>query len=153
MTSWIECKNLKNSLLTALVFLFYLSSGIGLPTTGKNTSNLFNTNNLKKTSISVLGSGSPKYLKTTATGNGSGTDWDNALGASDLQTTLEAGGVVYIAAGVYTPGAEINISNNLCVRGGYPSNITGNDVCDYDPILNQTIIDGKRNHSIFDIIR
>ena len=150
LTSWIECKNLKNSLLTALVFLFYLSSGIGLPTTSKNTSNLFNTNNLKKTSILVLGSGSPKYLKTTATGNGSGTDWDNALGASDLQTTLEAGGVVYIAAGVYTPGAEINISNNLCVRGGYPSSITGDDVCDYDPILNQTIIDGQSNHRLFE---
>ncbi len=93
--------------------------------------------------------GVAKYVKVIATGDGSGSDWDNALGSSDLKTTIEAGGTVYIAAGTYAPGLQIDIATNVCVIGGFPNAATGTEICtNYDPITNQTTIDGAASHRL-----
>ncbi|GEM_PF-2611076 len=94
-------------------------------------------------------SGVVKYVKLTSTGDGSGLDWDNAMGAADLKSAIEAGGTIYVAAGTYFPGTEINIANNVSVIGGYPDSATGTEFCsNYDPITNQTIINGNNSHRL-----
>jgi len=97
----------------------------------------------------AISSGAQKFVKLVATGDGSGSDWDNALGAADLETTIEAGGRVYVAAGSYVTGIQIDIATNVCVIGGYPNSATGTEVCsNYDPIANRTIIEGNYNHRL-----
>ena len=91
---------------------------------------------------SAASSSSPVlFMKPFASGAGDGSDWDNALGESDLKVTAEAGGTLYLAAGTYSTSSQIEIRENLCIIGGFESTITGNDTCSYDPILNQTILD------------
>ncbi len=91
------------------------------------------------------------YVKETATGAGTGLDWDNALGATDLEATIEAGGTVYIAAGTYIPAATIDLSTNVShvIQGGFPTSATGIDLSGYDPAANPTIIDGGGAIRIF----
>jgi len=88
------------------------------------------------------------YVKQTATGTGIGNNWDNALGAADLESIVEAGGQIYVAEGIYMPGAEINIFTNTTLTGGFPASSTGTDLSLYDPIANPTIIDGQNNHKL-----
>lgn len=96
-----------------------------------------------------LSSGTKTYVKQNATGAGTGTDWDNALGSGDLVTAIQAGGTIYMAAGIYSPGVSMNINTNTCVIGGFPNSATGTEACNnYDPIANQTIIDGGASHRI-----
>jgi len=95
-------------------------------------------------------SGVVSFVKPTATGDGSGSDWDNALGASSIITTIQGGGIVYVAAGTYSPGAVMTITSNTCVIGGFPLSATGTELCDYDPTTNLTIFDGGNTHRFFD---
>jgi hypothetical protein len=83
-----------------------------------------------------------KYVKVTATGSGNGSSWDNALGASSLKTTIEAGGTVYVAAGIYNPTSTISLSGSTThqIIGGYAANATGTSLATYNPASNQTII-------------
>ena len=110
---------------------------------------LHTKNNLTR-STSQSNGGNTTYIKVIATGNGSGSDWDNAEGAADLLSAIETGGTVYIAEGTYLAGQEISITNDVCVIGGFPSTSTGTEICDYDPITYPTIIDGGGTHAIFD---
>ncbi len=96
-----------------------------------------------------------KFVKQNATGNGSGSSWDNALGASGLEAAIEAGGTVYVAAGTYTPAGTIALANNNSghyVYGGFPANETGTNLNGYDPGANQTIISGGNIRRIFENI-
>jgi hypothetical protein len=61
--------------------------------------------------LPTLGPGA-KFIKQTATGAATGADWDNALGSSALKSAIEAGGTVYVAAGVYAPSNVIYLRNN-----------------------------------------
>jgi len=94
------------------------------------------------------------FVKPVATGAGTGINWDNAFGAGDLETAIEAGGIVYIAAGFYSTTATIDLTNNsipTVIQGGFPSNAIGIDISGYDFIANPTIIDGgNAGHRLFD---
>ena len=84
---------------------------------------------LKMSSATAVGiSGPSTFIKPTATGNGSGSDWDNALGASGFKTAVLAGGDIRVAAGTYMPGSLTKISNDICITGGYPASSTGQDL-------------------------
>ncbi|MEM6698383.1 MAG: hypothetical protein AAF599_08305, partial [Bacteroidota bacterium] len=96
--------------------------------------------------------GGDVFVKETATGSGTGADWDNALGAADLEAAVEAGGSVYVAAGTYTPAGTINLgtgSGTVAVYGGFPANATGTDISGYDPEANVTTISGDGLRGIF----
>ena len=82
-----------------------------------------------------------KYVKVTATGSADGSSWDNALGATSLKTTIEAGGIVYVAAGTYNPTATttLNAATNQII-GGFAATATGTSLSSYNPAINQTII-------------
>ncbi len=88
------------------------------------------------------------YVKQFSTGNGSGSSWNNAMGASNLHNAAEAGGIVYLAAGTYTPGREIDLDRSVghTIIGGFPTNATGTDISGYNPEVNQTIINGSGGH-------
>ena len=93
-----------------------------------------------------------KFVKQNATGNGSGSSWDNALGASGLENAIEAGGTVYVAAGTYAAANSISLSNNSTghfVYGGFPANATGTNLSGYDPTANPTIVSGSGVRRIF----
>lgn len=95
---------------------------------------------------------SAKFIKQTATGAATGADWDNALGATALKATIEAGGTVYLAAGLYTPSSVIDLKNNSTghfIYGGFPANATGKNLAGYDPNANPTIITGANVRQIF----
>lgn len=93
-----------------------------------------------------------KYVKTTATGNGSGSSWDNALGLSGLKAAIEAGGTIYIASGTYNISSVIGVNaiylslpggiGSTIIQGGFPLNATGTDISGYNPTANPTIMDG-----------
>lgn len=101
--------------------------------------------------LPTLGAGA-KFIKQTATGAATGADWDNAFGASALKSVIEAGGTVYVAAGVYAPSNVIYLTNNSTghfVYGGFPANATGKNLAGYNPNANQTIITGSNARWLF----
>ncbi|MCU0345652.1 MAG: right-handed parallel beta-helix repeat-containing protein, partial [Saprospiraceae bacterium] len=89
-----------------------------------------------------------KFIKQTASGTGSGNNWNNAMGASSLRSALAAGGTIYIAAGSYNVGASsvsdaVVLPAGTVVQGGFPTNATGTQTSGYNPVANVTLIDGQ----------
>lgn len=93
------------------------------------------------------------FVKQVATGNGTGADWDNALGADKLKNVEHIEGTVYIAAGRYAPDHTIefehHVRNSVAIYGGFPADATGTDLSGYHPNVNQTIISGEVSDHIF----
>ena len=71
------------------------------------------------------------------------------MGSTDLYSAIIAGGTVYVAQGTYLVTNELVINSDICLQGGFPSNSTGTDLCDYDPIANPTIFDGQSSNRVF----
>ena len=93
-----------------------------------------------------------KFVKQNATGAGTGANWDNAIGAAGLKTAIEAGGTVYVAAGVYAPTDVVYLTKNGTghfIYGGFPANATGMSLVGYNPNVNQTIITGSNARWLF----
>jgi hypothetical protein len=90
-----------------------------------------------------------RYIKTVATGTGTGLSWANAAGNADIQTMIDAvaadanKGTVYFAAGTYTPSATISIKDGVNMTGGYSADGSTRDLSQY-----QTILDGATNKRI-----
>lgn len=83
------------------------------------------------------------FIKETATGNGSGTSWDNAYGGNQLTNVLNTTGdvKVYLASGNYTISAMIDVAGkNFYVKGGFPANATGTDTSAFSLADNPTVI-------------
>jgi len=102
--------------------------------------------------LALNGLNGQTFVKETATGSASGVDWDNALGANSLKSTIEAGGTVYIAEGTYVPASAINLTMNIghFIQGGFPATATGTDLSGYDPSTYPTIIDGGGSIQLLD---
>lgn len=115
-----------------------------------NVDSTSNFSKHKNNHSAIILSGPSKFIKPTATGNGSGSDWDNAAGAASIKTIIESGGTVYIAEGSYPLTASVDIENRVCVQGGFPSASTGTDISQYNPVTYPTIIDGQGSTRIFD---
>lgn len=83
-----------------------------------------------------------KFVKATATGSGTGTNWDNAIGASGLKAAIEAGGTIYIAAGTYNPASTMNLNSpsTFKIVGGFAASAAGTSLSSYNPAVNQTVI-------------
>jgi hypothetical protein len=89
------------------------------------------------------------YVATTASGNGSGSSWDNAMGiTADLDNyvgDVGAGDIAYLKEGTYT-GKQVTITPGATFIGGFPASATGTDISGYNPWVNKTIIDAKGNN-------
>lgn len=84
------------------------------------------------------------YVKPTATGNASGTDWENAMGANELRDLLKRqsaeeldGKTIYLAGGEYplvtnelTTGIELGGKMVITLQGGYNPQSEGKSVTD-----------------------
>lgn len=98
----------------------------------------------------AISTNAQKFVKTTSTGNGSGSDWDNALGGmSGIASAISSGQNVYIAAGTYTATSNYPLtfttSSSALIQGGFPSSNTGTNISNYDFSANPTIFSGGGN--------
>lgn len=90
------------------------------------------------------------YVKTTATGNGSGRGWTNAT--NNLQGGIDAVGTqqVWVAKGTYyTPGKSFVMKNNVAIYGGFdPDNgiddLTSERILPNPDNLEGSVLDGKK---------
>ncbi|MDE1192501.1 MAG: T9SS type A sorting domain-containing protein [Arachidicoccus sp.] len=94
---------------------------------------------------------SPLFVKSSASGSGDGSSWDNALGGyaglqSAVATASMNGNPVYLAAGTYnvTAGNPLIVTpgKNYHIKGGYPVSATGTDTSGFNSTTNITTIDG-----------
>lgn len=141
---------MKQVLFPLLILISFLEINPSLlnKLTFKQEVNFSKNSTITNSNTSISTSSPVVFMKPVATGAGDGSDWDNALGESDLKVTAEAGGTIYLAAGTYSTSSQIEIRENLCIIGGFESGITGNDTCSYDPITNHTILDGENARRI-----
>ena len=86
------------------------------------------------------------YVNKTATGNGSGSSWANAM--TELQTAMQScSDTIRVAAGTYYPSdtdekKSIWLENKRVILGGYPN--TGNPTdAQRDPAINLAILSGE----------
>ncbi|HFC12479.1 MAG TPA: hypothetical protein ENJ56_06505, partial [Anaerolineae bacterium] len=77
------------------------------------------------------------YVNVAATGANNGTSWADAY--TDPVTALAAisTGEVWIAAGIYTPTAQIQLKNNVMLYGGFVGNETS--LSERDIVANETV--------------
>ncbi len=84
------------------------------------------------------------FVKVDGTGDGSGSNWDNAASYSTFQTAGKGmQKTVYMAAGTYN--GEVNISDaatNVKVYGGFPADAAGYSLSGRDVVNNATVFDG-----------
>ncbi len=84
------------------------------------------------------------HVDQTASGSNDGTTWINAY--TSVQTAVNnanAGDTILIAQGIYREGTEIQITNSLIIRGGYPHGGGAQNVQ-----ANETVLDGKHRHRV-----
>jgi hypothetical protein len=95
------------------------------------------------------------YVKVTATGDGSGTSWDNAMSGetfiSKLASDIVSDDVIYMAGGVYKsqPGTTayfVTLDKAITVIGGFAPGITGSTVDIVYPSLTPTVFSGDLNN-------
>ena len=111
------------------------------------------------------------YVKPVATGDGSGTDWDNAMDTeglvnllakngeqeiSDINAEILDGSTIYMAGGTYTLDERLFIEYSgyaklveISIKGGYSANSTGTDLTDRDIKANETVISGGGSVQMF----
>lgn len=86
------------------------------------------------------------YVNKTATGNGSGTSWANAM--TELQTAMQScSDTIRVAAGTYFPSdtdekKSIWLENKRVILGGYPNTGSPTDA-QRNPAINLTILSGE----------
>jgi hypothetical protein len=94
------------------------------------------------------------FVKVTATGDGSGTSWDNALSAetfvSKLASDIVADDVIYMAGGVYKsqtgPASYfLTLDKAITIIGGFAPGITGSTVDIVYPSSTPTVFSGDLN--------
>jgi hypothetical protein len=94
------------------------------------------------------------YVKVTATGDGSGTSWNNALSGetfiSKLASDIVAGDVIYMAGGVYKSQTGpatyfVTIDKAITIIGGFDPGITGSTVDITYPTPTPTVFSGDLN--------
>jgi hypothetical protein len=94
------------------------------------------------------------YVKVTATGDGSGTSWDNAMSGetfiSKLASDIVADDVIYMAGGIYkaqagTTSYFVTIDKAITIIGGFASGITGSTVDITYPSSTPTVFSGDLN--------
>jgi hypothetical protein len=93
------------------------------------------------------------YVKVTATGDGTGTSWDNALSGetfiAKLASDIVDEDVIYMAGGTYyPPSAEsyfVSINKAITIFGGFAPDITGNSTEITYPAETPTILSGDIN--------
>jgi hypothetical protein len=94
------------------------------------------------------------YVKVTATGNGNGTSWDNALSSETFITKLASdiadGDVIYMAGGTYYPSPAttpffVRIDKAITIIGGFAPDITGDAKEIAHPTETPTILSGDVN--------
>lgn len=95
------------------------------------------------------------FVKVDGSGSGDGTSWNNAMSQTDLGKKLyanqiDAGNTICMAAGTYDKinsqndgeTGEFRILRSIIVQGGYPADITGDDIDITYPSAHKTIISG-----------
>lgn len=91
------------------------------------------------------------YVKPDATGDGTGSSWENAISLSDALLAAVSGDVLHLASGEYIPSelitggasdfdATFEIKANITLVGGYPENPVASDEPSKD---NPTIFNGE----------
>ena len=81
------------------------------------------------------------YVKPDATGTESGSSWADA---TSIDAAIKAGGVIYVAKGVYYPTETLQLSDGTELYGGFAG--TGDEALDArDLANNETIISGDTN--------
>ncbi len=91
------------------------------------------------------------YVKPNATGDGTGSSWENAISLSDALLAAVSGDVLHLASGEYIPSelitggasdfdATFEIKANITLVGGYPENPVASDEPSKD---NPTIFNGE----------
>jgi hypothetical protein len=95
------------------------------------------------------------YVKVTATGNGDGSSWDNALSGetfiAKLASDIVDEDVIYMAGGTYYPQSAVSyfvsINKAITVLGGFAPDITGNSTEIIYPTNTPTVLSGDINQN------
>lgn len=93
------------------------------------------------------GSATAVYLKASATGDGTGTSWENAFTsvADAIADAAEKGLPLYVCQGVYIIPEAIALPKGYAVYGGFPGNSMAETLADRDRDRYQTIFTGDRD--------
>jgi hypothetical protein len=95
------------------------------------------------------------FVKVTATGDGSGTSWDNAMASetfvSKLASDIVDGDVIYMAGGIYKAQAGstsyfVTIDKDITIIGGFAPGISGSVVDIAYPSETPTVFSGDLNN-------
>lgn len=86
------------------------------------------------------------YLKAGAFGNGDGSSWENAFvdPSSAVAAALTAGKPLYVAQGYYAVNAQITLSANFEIYGGFPGLSDAETLADRDVDRYPTIFSGDQ---------
>jgi len=94
------------------------------------------------------------YIRTTASGSGDGSSWDNAMAFENFYKDFQKaekfadGDAFYFAEGTYvTPAVSVatQIGKGFTFQGGYSESLTGTDRPAVDYSAHRTVISGDRN--------
>ena len=91
---------------------------------------------------------SPVYLKSGATGFGSGTSWNNAYTdfATAAAAAAAAGKPLWIAGGLYDLAASYTLADGFAVYGGFPGVSADETLDDRDPDRWPSVLCGDIGH-------
>ena len=91
---------------------------------------------------------SPVYLKSGATGFGSGTSWNNAYTdfATAAAAAAAAGKPLWIAGGLYDLAASCTLADGFAIYGGFPGVSADETLDDRDPDLWPSVLCGDTDH-------